>query len=270
MRIISPLPHHIPMLRSLWQEAFGDTDEFLDTFFEHAFSPARCRCITIDGQIVAALYWFTCEYVDKPVAYIYAVSTAKSHQRQGLCHELMEDTHAHLAVLGYTGAVLVPGSKDLFEFYGTLGYKTCSYIHTLHCQSADIDGNLNLDLHCINQTEYAKLRRKFLPHGSVIQENENLDFLETQVKFYAGTGFLLAAQVTSDMLWGVELLGDATFAPQIVQALGCKKGSFRLPCYNINHADCHNTDGCDTAFAMYRPLSSDTLPPPSYFGFAFD
>ena len=41
-------PSHLQIsdLRSLWKEAFGDGDVFLDAFFETAFTPRRCRCIT--------------------------------------------------------------------------------------------------------------------------------------------------------------------------------------------------------------------------------
>ena len=43
----------IPALRRLWQESFGDDDEFLDKFFGCGFSPDRCRFID-DGENVAA------------------------------------------------------------------------------------------------------------------------------------------------------------------------------------------------------------------------
>ena len=41
----SPDRGRIPALRALWKEAFGDTDLFLDGFFEYGFSPNRCRCV---------------------------------------------------------------------------------------------------------------------------------------------------------------------------------------------------------------------------------
>ena len=53
-----PAPSQIPQLRTLWKEAFGDTDVFLDGFYEHGFSPRRCRCITESDTVVSVLYWF--------------------------------------------------------------------------------------------------------------------------------------------------------------------------------------------------------------------
>jgi len=92
MKIDYPLESQIGGLRLLWKEAFGDTDALLDVFWSTAFAADRCRCITIDDEVAAALYWFDCRFDDRPIAYIYAVATAKAQRKQGLCRKLMEDT----------------------------------------------------------------------------------------------------------------------------------------------------------------------------------
>ena len=51
-------PTNTEPLRRLWKQAFGDTDSFLNSFFTFGFSPDRCRQITVDGNVAAALYWF--------------------------------------------------------------------------------------------------------------------------------------------------------------------------------------------------------------------
>ena len=100
MKIDAPSATHIPHLRSLWKEAFGDTDAFLDAFFGAAFSPDRCRCIIADDRPIAALYWFDCTWQGKKVAYIYAVATDLQCRGQGLCRALMENTHPYLKFQG--------------------------------------------------------------------------------------------------------------------------------------------------------------------------
>lgn len=253
MNINTPLHSQIPDLRALWQEAFNDTDAFLDTFFKTAFHPGRCRCATKDGKVTAALYWFDCLHKNKPIAYIYAVATAASHRRQGLCRKLMADTHLHLAKLGYEGVILVPGRRELFDFYEKMGYQTCSRIHKFYCDAKPEE----LLLCSIDKDEYARLRKLLLPCGSVIQEKENLDFLQTQANFYMGLGFLLAARGEKDTLYGIELLGDISAAPSIVHSLGYSKGTFRTP-------------GSSVPYAMYHSLNDNSHLPPAYFGFAFD
>lgn len=238
-----PAEEQLPQLRELWKEAFDDEDAFLDTFFETAFAPDRCRCITVDGEVAAALYWFDCRCYDRPVAYLYAVATRKVFRGQGLCRALMADTEHCLSALGYGGIVLVPGQKGLFRMYEGMGYAVCSGIREFSCQKGDAPATM----WAVDTEEYARLRRQYLPEGSVVQEGANLSLLAAQCSLYAGEDFLYAE--------GAELLGNADAAPGILAALGKNSGIFRTP-------------GQERPFAMYRPLTD--LPAPRYFGLAFD
>ena len=73
MTIETPKQSYIPALKTLWQEAFGDSDAFWDMFEKTAFHSDRCRCVTENGDVVAALYWFNCSYHSKQIAYLYAL-----------------------------------------------------------------------------------------------------------------------------------------------------------------------------------------------------
>lgn len=251
MIIDMPKREDIPSLRTLWREAFSDTDAFLDMFFESAFSEERSRCVYVDGVPVAALYWFDCLCRGERLAYIYAVATAKSYRGRGLASALMRDTHAHLSSLGYEGALLVPGEGSLFDFYERLGYRSATYIGEI---SASAFGEVSLSH--IDGKEYARLRRTLLPEGGVIQEKENIDFLIAQAELYSGEGFLVALRREGERIFGIELLGDTSLAPAILGALGYKTGKFRIPVR-------------ERAFSMFIPLR-EGIEAPEYFGLAFD
>lgn len=251
MRIDYPVEDQLPQLRRLWQEAFGDGEAFLDLFFHIVFSPDRCRCVTVEDSVAAALYWLDCRCQDRPIAYLYAVATGKKHRGQGLCRALMADTHRLLAELGYAGTVLVPGELPLFEMYGSMGYGPCSTIREFTREA----GRSRAELRELSAEEFAALRRQYLPAGAVIQEGENLTFLAGLAKFYGGLDFLLCAADGPEGLTGLELLGNADAAPDILAALGKASGTFRSP-------------GPGREFAMYRPLTAGLMP--TYFGFAFD
>lgn len=251
MRIDYPTEAQLPGLRRLWNEAFGDTEEFLDGFFDNVFSPDRCRCVTVDGRVAAALYWFDCRAYDKPLAYLYAIATAKKHRGKGICRALMADTHALLKDLGYAGCLLVPGEEGLFQMYEGFCYSVCSTIREFSCKAADDP----VSLHSVSPEEYAALRRQYLPEGGVIQEGENLTFLALQTQLYAGEDFLLCAAVENGKLYCPEILGNAEAAAGILTALGAVSGTFHAP-------------GPGRDFAMYHPLSD--ISAPTYFGLAFD
>ena len=253
IEITSPREKDRDALRKLWQEAFGDGEEFLDLFERTAYSPSRARALFCDGTLSAALYWFDCEFQGEKIAYLYAIATAKKERGKGLCRRLMENTHEHLKKLGYAAAMLVPSGDSLFGFYEKLGYHTATQLTEFSCLA---EGE-PIKLVKIDREEYAKLRRKMLPEGGVVQERENLTYLAAQAEFSRGEDFLLAARQEAEKLIGMELLGNLEVAPRIVQTLEKKEGSFR-------------TVGHGRDFSMICVLTSKKTIDPTYFGLAFD
>ena len=250
MNIDYPSPDQLDGLQKLWQEAFGDDDAFVEQFYTYGFAPDRCRCLTVDGQIAAALYWFDCSCQGKPLAYLYGVATAKAHRGKGLCRILTENTHSHLKYLGYAGEILVPAEDNLFQMYKKMGYSLCSSVSEFTCPAGDIP----VSLRSVDAEEYCRLRREFIPENGVLQEGDNLNFLQTLADFYAGEDFL-AAVYRDEKCFVPELLGNRDAAPGILAALHKSKGHFRTP-------------GTQKPFAMYHALSD--MPAPDYFGLAFD
>lgn len=239
----------ITELRRLWQQAFGDSDAFLDNFFRTGYAAGRCRYLAAEGRVTAMLYWFDCTLGGRKLAYLYAIATDKAWQNQGLCRKLMSQTHDHLRASGYAGALLVPGDPSLFSLYEKIGYRTCSFVTETTCTAGTPTMLQPLDVR-----EYAALRRQYLPDKGVVQEGATLDFLSCFAQFYQGNGFVLAA--TAESGHGVihELLGSADPC-SVIAALGAVQGRVRTP-------------GPDKPFAMFYSL--DGSPAPAYFGLALD
>ena len=252
MKIDFPVPAQYDQLMALWQEAFGDSEEFVDGFFCTGFSPARCRCATENGNVIAALYWFDVRYEKQHFAYVYAVAVKKTHRNRGICTALMEDAHAHLWLRGYDGILLMPQNDALRKMYGKLGYETCTRMDDFTCE-ADAEP---VQLRRIGRDEYAALRREFLPEGGALQEEEKIAYLEMMAFFYAGEDFLLAAHKNGKHLYCPELLGNRDAAPGIAAALGCADGHFRCP-------------GESQPGTMLRKLVED-VNPPKYLGLTFE
>lgn len=242
----------IPGLRRLWQEAFGDTDAYLDGFFRLAFAPENCLSIAQGDIVHAALYWMDMSCSGEKIAYIYAVATAESHRGQGLCRMLMDAAHTQLAERGYAGAVLVPENEGLARMYEKMGYKPCCGISRLEFTAEGAP----IPLRRVGPGEYNALRTAMLPEGSVELGEKALAFLSIHAEFFAGDGFVLAAVQDKGVLHAPEYLGDAKKAPGIAAALGCREGNFRVP-------------GNELPFAFYCPLT-ERAPKPAHFGFAFD
>lgn len=251
MRIDAPTSGQIPQLRRLWKQAFGDTEEFLDGFFATGFAPERCRVVWEQDVPAAALYWFDCLWQGRKVAYLYAIATEKAHRNRGLCHRLMEDTHRHLAALGYAGAVLVPAEEGLFRLYETMGYRSFCPM-TKQTVSA---GAFPTPVTALSFDQYCHKREARLPKDSILHGGVTFAFLSRFAGYYAAGDCLFCGSRENDSFVFQEFLGAQEDVPGILAALGVRQGCFLSP----GGRNC----------AMYRSFSQDSALP-EYFGIFLD
>lgn len=251
MTIDMPNLSQIPDLRRLWQQAFGDTDEFLDSFFSMAFAKERCRCITVEGQVVAALYWFDCDWEGKKAAYVYAVATDSAYQGKGYCRTLMEDTHNTLKGDGYALAVLVPGEEGLFRLYEKCGYESFCPMEQKNISAEE----KAVPFRQVSATEYAAAQKKHAPQGSVLHHVSSLAFGSAFLKFYVGEDFAFCCAKNNLTAEFQDFLGNAEKLPGILAGLSVETGTVRLP----GKKD----------YAMYCPLEN-VEGKPTYFGIPFN
>lgn len=251
MTVDMPQGYQQASLRGLWKQAFGDSDAFLDGFFATGFAPDRCRCITWNDRVAAALYWFDCTWEGRKLAYIYAVATLEDFQGKGFCRKLMEDTHSHLRELGYAGAVLVPGSRSLFDMYEKMGYRSFSP----RLWQEITAGQEKARIRALTPQEYGEKRNSRLPAGGIGQDEVTISYLATFAGFFEGEGCLFCGGGDEVFVFQ-EFFGAPEAVPGLLAALEANAG--RVPCPG---------EGPD--HAMYYPLT-DSEEIPGYFGLALN
>lgn len=246
MIIENPQIADIPALRQLWKAVFADTDAFLDCFFSKAFSTERALVARIDGEIRAALYWFSCAFGEKDAAYVYAVATQKQYRGQGLCSALMEKLHTQ-----EKRTILVPADEGLRAFYGRMGYRDFGGVEEILC----FPGGEEVKTEKLTALNYAEKRRSLLPQGGVLQEGAFLPLLEKLLAFYGGDGWIMAGREEEGIFVATEFLGDKALLPGIIR--------------NLNYPQARIRCTGDAPFAMYHTADGESSHP-SYFAFALD
>lgn len=108
--------------KRLWQEAFGDGDDFVDAFLMRYYSRRRMLTADAEGQTAAMLHIVPFESELGRTAYIYGVATAGMFRRRGLAGGLIREATERIAAEGYAAAVLIPGEGGLKSFYGRFGF----------------------------------------------------------------------------------------------------------------------------------------------------
>ena len=224
MIIDVPREKDLPALKQIWQEAFGDSPEFLNGFFQKGFSRDRCRCLFWEDRPVAVLYWFDCFFHGKKLAYIYAVATDKAFRGRGLCRTLMAQTHGHLMALGYSAATLVPAGEKLFVMYENMGYLPFCPMENVTV-TAD---SPPVAVEKISVLEYFQLRKNYLPENAILQDSA-APYLSTFTECYRTEAGIACLSREDNTLYFQEYLGDPGHLPGILTALGAKNAVLQLP-----------------------------------------
>lgn len=118
----------LPQLRALWREAFGDSEAYMDLYFDRRFEPNETYVLREDGEIVSMMtamrvsLW-TADAGALHGRYIYAVATHKRCRGKGYSHRLDRFMTESLRKEGCSFTCLVPAEPSLHDFYQMQGYR---------------------------------------------------------------------------------------------------------------------------------------------------
>lgn len=117
-------------LRDIWHESFGDSYEFIDTFFATYPCEEVAHMLSVGARVVSVLYAlpFTLYKGSDSVqaAYIYAVATRPEFRGRGYMSLLMSEVEQLLCSRGVRFLFLLPASAALRGYYSRLGFACCS------------------------------------------------------------------------------------------------------------------------------------------------
>lgn len=109
-------------VKELWQEAFGDSDVFIDSFIIRHYQRDNMLSIEQDGRLISMLHIveFNCNKLK--VAYIYGVATLKERRGEGLGSTLIREAIERCKGEGFDVIALIPSSESLRSYYSRFGF----------------------------------------------------------------------------------------------------------------------------------------------------
>lgn len=107
---------------TLWQEAFGDSREYIE-FFLNECPDIACLGNTTDGQLASMLFLLNGNIGQYPCKYLYAACTLKQFRNRGLMGELIEYSKKYCVEKGFDFIFLVPGEEKLYSYYENFGFE---------------------------------------------------------------------------------------------------------------------------------------------------
>ena len=116
-----------PYLRALWQRCFGDSDSFMDFFFEKRFFPEYTVCTIEDDKLVNAMYSFPVNMRIRdtivPAAMLAGFSTDPDYRGRGYMSDAFKMLIKNLAD---SGIAVGPHTPVKHESYFKLGNYTAT------------------------------------------------------------------------------------------------------------------------------------------------
>ena len=173
------LPEDIPAQRELWKLAFGDSDQYIDNFYNTYYRPERVVVLEEEGAVRSMTAWFDTTFVvpgqgEYRAAYLYAVATHPDCRGRGLAGKLLAGADGYFRSLGIPAVTTVPAEPSLHNFFGANGFQECFIHDQLVGWREDFPGAPpppppSLTLEPLSPAQYGALREELLagiPHIS--------------------------------------------------------------------------------------------------------
>ncbi len=138
----------------LWNEAFGDSEEYI-SFFHSAHDSCFCLMLTDGDELTNALYLIDGELCGQKGYYLFAAATFKKFRGRGYMAALLEKAERFAKNNGKSFIALVPAEGTLFDYYSRFGYKTAFYAKKQPLTEKINDAE-NRFIWCGAHTEYIK------------------------------------------------------------------------------------------------------------------
>lgn len=164
-------PEEIPMQKELWKRCFGDSDSYIDMFYQQFCVPEQVLIVEEDGELnsMATMLETTLHFPDGetvPVGYVYGLATNPYIQGKGHARQLLAYADEYLQSKGKKCLTLVPASPSLHRYFESLGLTECFATRKVEKMAAELTGLPPLGEDCqmfpILPAEYNKIREEKL------------------------------------------------------------------------------------------------------------
>jgi hypothetical protein len=109
-------------IKVLWNECFGDDDEYIDFYLKKRFNEENMLVIREDGKVVSMASFLPatlkCGEEYMPVRYVYAVATLPEYRKRGYAAEIIKTASDAFK----EPLVLQPENESLKKYYKGLGF----------------------------------------------------------------------------------------------------------------------------------------------------
>ncbi len=211
-------PRDREALKSLWKTAFGDGDDYIDSFFENLWQPENAVVAEVGGEVVSAMYvlpeiaLFPYRRKTLSGAYTYALATLPEYRGRGIGTAVCKAANDRALALADAACVL-PAEPGLYPFYeNASGAKALGCVKEARIPRDELAAYAPCMAARVPVLEYMGIRQQILsglPHAAMGPEfYEHLE--QTGTEFFVLEHGLAAAETADGVCRITELLDPDT------------------------------------------------------------
>lgn len=174
-------PEDLPQLKELWIKAFGDSEHYIDMFYQKFCEISKVLVVDEDGElnsmanIITGMEYKLPDGAKIPLGYVYALGTNPYIQGKGYARQLLAYADKFLQEQGYKCMVLVPSSPSLHRFFDNLGMSECFASRKLEIMSTSLADPVEGDsITPVLPCEYNQIRETYLKEMAHITYSDKL------------------------------------------------------------------------------------------------
>lgn len=231
--ITTALREHLDGIRALWQQAFGNSTQYIDLFLEQGVQPHNALVYLQDGRVAGMLFILPCSLVFREssyqCAYFYGIATRTELRGRGISTELLEYAYHLCSKRGYAVCALVPATSSLFRFYAKRGYDVQGAVKTLSVRSAELGtGSSSAVLSPINMHDVFDMRKNCFGTAYLEWDNRTLAYIQAENRHCGGSFYrynadgacgYLCCVPRDDTLLVTEYSGQNILLPNLLECL---------------------------------------------------
>lgn len=164
-------PEEVPLQKELWKRCFGDSDAYVDMFYQKYCVPQQVLIVEEDGELnsMATMLETTMHFPDgsaHPVGYVYGLATNPYIQGKGYARQLLAYADQYLKEKGMKCLTLVPASPSLHRYFENIGLSECFATRKVEKMAGELPESIDLGADCkivpILPSEYNLIREQQL------------------------------------------------------------------------------------------------------------
>lgn len=172
----------IPKLKQIWKTCFGDSDEYINFFFDNMFRPENAVVAVNNGEAVGVVHMLDASFKETPFKYGYAIGVLPEFRGKSLCEKMHIFIKNYCYNNGYMYG-LHPANDKLASFYKSIGLKDMFSLKIV--EDLCTEKNENFEISDASVKEYFKIRENhFKP--LILWDENTISYMKMEAKHFGG------------------------------------------------------------------------------------